>query len=169
MRKYKVLGINDEQTTCDCCGRKGLKRTVVLEIWEDDENTLEIIRVGVDCAAILSQRNGAGKSAKKILAEATTIENLRTLEMKWKADQIQWKIDHRIQSDIATADEYYQKQYPVYIPGFKPHHGKLLTDGTRYAWVPTIETSSTEQTFIKYLENNNFKSYAHKETSNDKQ
>jgi hypothetical protein len=159
MRKYKVLGINDEQTTCDCCGRKGLKRTVVLEIWENDENTLEIMRVGVDCAAILSQRNGVGKSAAKILAEATTLENQKMLEIKWKADQLKWKIEHRIQPDIATANDYYLKQYPVYITGFKPHFGKLLSDGTKYAWVPTIQTSSTEQAFISYLETNNFKPY----------
>lgn len=159
MRKYKVLGINDEQTTCDCCGRKGLKRTVVLEIWENDENTLEIMRVGVDCAAILSQRNGVGKSAAKILAEVNTLENQKMLELKWKADQLKWKIDHRIQPDIATANDYYLKQYPVYIPGFKPHFGKLLSDGTKYAWIPTIQVSSTEQAFISYLETNNFKPY----------
>jgi hypothetical protein len=159
MRKYKVLGINDEQTTCDCCGRKGLKRTVVLEIWGNDENTLEIIRVGVDCAAILSQRNGVGKSAKKILAEATAIENQKKLDAQWKADQLKWKIEHRIQSDIATANDYYLKQYPVYTAGFKPHFGKLLSDGTRYAWIPTINASSIERDFISYLETNNFKLY----------
>jgi len=26
MTKYKILGINDEQTECDCCGRKGLNQ-----------------------------------------------------------------------------------------------------------------------------------------------
>jgi hypothetical protein len=159
MRKYKVLGINDEQTICDCCGRKGLKRTVALEIWENDENTLEIIRVGVDCAAILSQRNGVGKSAKKILAEATALENQKKLDAQWKADQLKWKIEHRIQSDIATANDYYLKQYPVYTANFKPHFGKLLSDGASYAWIPTINASSTEQAFISYLENNNFKPY----------
>jgi hypothetical protein len=159
MRKYKVLGVNDEQTTCDCCGRKGLKRTVVLEIWENDENTLEIMRVGVDCAAILSQRNGVGKSAAKILAEATTLENQKTLEIKWKADQLKWKIEHRIQSDIATANDYYLKQYPVYTAGFKPHFGKLLSDGTSYVWIPTIDASSIERDFISYLKTNNFEPY----------
>lgn len=42
----KILGINDEVTTCECCGRTNLKRTVILE-----SETIGIVRYGTDCAA----------------------------------------------------------------------------------------------------------------------
>lgn len=43
---FAVLGINDDVTTCECCGRSGLKRTVVLS----SEST-GIVHYGTDCAA----------------------------------------------------------------------------------------------------------------------
>jgi hypothetical protein len=45
--RYTVLGVNDECTTCDCCGRRDLKRTVVMEHAGDGH----ISRMGVGCAA----------------------------------------------------------------------------------------------------------------------
>lgn len=41
----KVLGINDEITTCECCGRSGLKKTVVLGTDAGE------VRYGTECAA----------------------------------------------------------------------------------------------------------------------
>lgn len=43
----RILGINDEVTTCECCGRTDLKCTVVLT---DDEGMSEL-RFGRQCAA----------------------------------------------------------------------------------------------------------------------
>jgi hypothetical protein len=42
----KILGITDEITTCECCGKSGLKRTVALEFSEADVRYL-----GTTCAA----------------------------------------------------------------------------------------------------------------------
>lgn len=42
----KILGINDDVTTCECCGRTNLKATVVLETEHGD-----IRHYGRDCAA----------------------------------------------------------------------------------------------------------------------
>jgi len=42
---YKIMGITDEVTACDCCGKTNLKRTVVLD------NGSGIVHFGVDCAA----------------------------------------------------------------------------------------------------------------------
>lgn len=42
----KVLGCNDEVTDCGCCGKSGLKKTVIL-----DSDETGIVRYGVDCAA----------------------------------------------------------------------------------------------------------------------
>lgn len=45
MTAYRILGINDEMTTCECCGRSGLKKTVVLTDGERE------VRFGTECAA----------------------------------------------------------------------------------------------------------------------
>lgn len=42
---YKILGITDAVSTCDCCGKKNLKRAVELENPEGD-----IVFFGTDCA-----------------------------------------------------------------------------------------------------------------------
>lgn len=41
----KILGITDERTTCECCGKEGLKRTVAIEF------ASEIKYYGTTCAA----------------------------------------------------------------------------------------------------------------------
>lgn len=45
MAAIKVLGINDDTDTCECCGRTGLKRVVWLE--RDESGPFA---AGVDCA-----------------------------------------------------------------------------------------------------------------------
>ena len=42
---YRILGTTEENTTCDCCGKRNLKKTVVLE------SESGIVYFGVDCAA----------------------------------------------------------------------------------------------------------------------
>lgn len=44
---YKMIGITDEVTSCDCCGRTNLKRTIVLEREEDGV----IVYFGSQCGA----------------------------------------------------------------------------------------------------------------------
>jgi hypothetical protein len=41
----KILGISDEVTTCDCCGKKGLLRTIALETVDGD-----VVFYGCNCA-----------------------------------------------------------------------------------------------------------------------
>lgn len=45
MATVKMMGISDEITTCQCCGRKNLKRTAVLDFDGDQRY------YGSDCAA----------------------------------------------------------------------------------------------------------------------
>lgn len=45
MTTYRILGINDDVTTCECCGKSGLKCTVVLTDGEHE------VAYGRDCAA----------------------------------------------------------------------------------------------------------------------
>lgn len=48
----RVLGITDERTDCDCCGRRGLKCTVAIEQTDAEGNgTGDIVYYGRDCAA----------------------------------------------------------------------------------------------------------------------
>ncbi len=44
---FRVLGTTDEVSTCDCCGRTGLKSTVALDVVE----TGDVVHFGVTCAA----------------------------------------------------------------------------------------------------------------------
>jgi len=48
---YRLLGIDDEQTTCDLCGKADLKCTMVLEALDADGNGSGEVRFGRDCGA----------------------------------------------------------------------------------------------------------------------
>ena len=68
MNAYRILGINDDITTCECCGKSGLKCTVVLT---DGERELAY---GRDCAAkAVAGKLGKVKTANKIEQEARNI------------------------------------------------------------------------------------------------
>lgn len=60
----KIIGTSEEVTTCECCGRSNLKRTVVLDI----EGAVRYF--GCDCAARTyrssSVRNLNGQDMKKL-------------------------------------------------------------------------------------------------------
>jgi len=45
MSNFRILGINDDVTVCECCGKKNLKCTVVLTDGEHE------MAYGRDCAA----------------------------------------------------------------------------------------------------------------------
>ena len=55
------MGVSDEQTTCDACGKTNLKKTVVLE-----SESAGIVRYGVDCAARALKGNNK-KSTRDII------------------------------------------------------------------------------------------------------
>jgi len=44
---WKILGINDDQSTCDLCGKSELKRVV----WLENTETQEVMALGTTCAA----------------------------------------------------------------------------------------------------------------------
>lgn len=80
---YRLLGIDDSVTTCECCGRSNLKCTVVLE----DLETLAIVRYGRDCGAkALGRRKSAG-AADKIEREARSL-TIDTIEKELRARNI---------------------------------------------------------------------------------
>ncbi len=44
---FKIIGITDDSHICECCGKKNLKKVVVME----NIDTGSIVRYGTDCAA----------------------------------------------------------------------------------------------------------------------
>lgn len=69
MTAYRILGINDEVTTCECCGRSGLKKTVVLTNGEQE------VRYGTECAARAMQvgKREVESGVKSATAEASRV------------------------------------------------------------------------------------------------
>lgn len=71
--KFTVLGINDDETTCEHCGRCGLKRTVALGVLDAEMNqTGEVVRYGTGCAAT-ALRHGATKMTVTKLEQAAEL------------------------------------------------------------------------------------------------
>lgn len=59
----RILGINDDVTTCECCGKSGLKKTVVIQTSE-----FGIVHYGSQCAA--KKLAPKGVEASSLLATA---------------------------------------------------------------------------------------------------
>lgn len=68
----RYIGVNDEQTSCDHCGREDLARTVVLEMLDAEQNgTGETVRYGSTCAARALAPRGIRTTARRVLDAAT--------------------------------------------------------------------------------------------------
>jgi len=61
---YRVLGSTEEITTCDCCGKSNLKKTVIMGVLNTEGEVESECYFGVVCAS----RN-AGRKAKEIRRE----------------------------------------------------------------------------------------------------
>jgi hypothetical protein len=162
MNTYTIKGISDDQTECDCCGRKGLKRTVALEVFENGESTLEIIRVGVDCASVLMSRTNRPKSARAIKQEAEAIKLQEEQKLAHANKALEWKIQNRIGVNIETANKAYYAQFRS-LDYRAQDHGQLLTNGENYVRIPsesvfkTFSQDSAEIRFIDHLTNAGYK------------
>jgi hypothetical protein len=62
---FKILGISDDVTGCDCCGKSNLKKTVAL----DHEGA--VVHYGVDCAA--RALTGSKKDRKIVESKALAV------------------------------------------------------------------------------------------------
>jgi hypothetical protein len=56
--RFVIKGINDEQDSCSCCGKTGLKRVV----WIEDTETGDINHFGTSCATQPAKCFGISKS-----------------------------------------------------------------------------------------------------------
>ena len=69
----KYLGITDENTKCDLCGKPNLKKTVVL----DTENG--IVYYGTDCAASALMGKRSPRNSKIVLGKALAVDYARKI------------------------------------------------------------------------------------------
>lgn len=72
---YRVKGTTDDITTCDCCGRTNLKKTVILAMLDADGNQEDQTYYGTACAAKATAQTStairnAAASADTTLADA---------------------------------------------------------------------------------------------------
>lgn len=49
--RFTLIGITDEVTTCDCCGKSDLKCTMLLQEYDADGNQSGEVYFGRDCGA----------------------------------------------------------------------------------------------------------------------
>lgn len=82
-KKYRILGFNDDQCSCDVCGKQELKGTYAME----DLSSGEIFRAGSSCGAKM-----AGWTSKELVAKykAGEKENIETAkkELRQSAEYI---------------------------------------------------------------------------------
>ncbi len=69
MTRFSLLGIDDEVTTCECCGRSNLKCTVVLAVLDADGNAEGEVRYGRDCGARALGRGSVDSRKQRRAAE----------------------------------------------------------------------------------------------------
>lgn len=50
-RRFRLLGIDDEVTDCECCGKADLKCTMALAELDADGNEAGVVHYGRDCGA----------------------------------------------------------------------------------------------------------------------
>lgn len=100
--RYKVLGINDDQESCDCCGKQGLKRVV----WIEDTETGAVMAFGTTCA--LKPSKGFGRDTETNIKKA-----IRAFD--------QWQ-----QSRWQQAHFFYRKAGGKYCLGDTPCSSKVV-------------------------------------------
>jgi hypothetical protein len=99
---YAIQGITDEVDTCDCCGRKDLKRTVALL-----DGHGEAVYYGTECAAqaLRSTAKEVRKEAKAAQAKADAVVRAER-ERKAAAELATWRrwlTEQTGKSEIAQA------------------------------------------------------------------
>ena len=68
MSDYRILGIDDSQDTCDCCGKTGLQRVVRLANGDADP-----VAFGTSCAAMAMRGDKKHSSRMSVASEAGMI------------------------------------------------------------------------------------------------
>jgi hypothetical protein len=76
---YEVKGSTDDITACEHCGRRNLKKTVILAPLDADGTpTGDVIHMGVGCAA-----TATGRKATHIRDAAAAVDHTRQVTRDW--------------------------------------------------------------------------------------
>lgn len=68
--RFRFVGVTDETTTCEECGKPELRSTVVLALLDADGNVDEHVRYGSTCAARALGIPGGGVKVRKLATNA---------------------------------------------------------------------------------------------------
>ncbi len=94
----KLLGISDDQTVCDCCGKTNLKRTAAIELADGS-----IVHYGRDCAA-----RELGKKFAVNIDSLVEIKNyIAKWEQKYTADVVVKGINNKLGYSAKLVDGKY--------------------------------------------------------------
>lgn len=102
-----ILGRNDDVTTCECCGKSGLKFTVVLGL-EDGEKYY-----GRDCAAKAVHGNNKSRSVKSVEVIANAKAFARKM-LKAKPEYTGARVANAIRVKYTNCNEH--SEYGVKFP-----------------------------------------------------
>lgn len=99
--RFRVQGVTDDITTCECCGREGLKRTVRLIELDADGADVDAVYYGTDCAA-----RAAGTTVTRIRNAAAAGEGLLRRAVSWAEAALRVFPELSV-SDYIAANLYY--------------------------------------------------------------
>lgn len=85
--RFVIMGIVDDVTTCECCGRSNLKRTVMLGETDADGNVENVTYYGTGCAAVAlgRPRQHGAKVADEAAAANRDWQERATRAREWLA------------------------------------------------------------------------------------
>lgn len=89
--RFAIKGITDDVTTCECCGRRGLRRTVALmPLAADGAEDGEVTYYGTSCAA-----RALNWSSYRVNRVAVTKQEIAVMEQREELRQrAQWALPH---------------------------------------------------------------------------
>lgn len=78
-KMIKVIGVNDEESFCECCGKEGLQKVV----WLENTETGEIKHFGVICAQSPKKGFGVQKEIKKAISDFEDLQLSIAYAAQW--------------------------------------------------------------------------------------
>lgn len=91
-KRYILKGINDDETTCDICGKVELKRVMwVVEVDADGNEVSESFHCGTTCGA-------------KLMQQKISVVNRVVESFEGKVRHEQWKIAQAKENELGVAD-----------------------------------------------------------------
>lgn len=122
---YSLLGSTDEQTYCDCCGKKNLKKTIVLK----RNDTGAIVRYGSNCAEKATGMRGDCLKDHATIAETLTRWQAKGFTAQEIMKGFRWGYSRELRGNLLTV--YFHKDM-TFVLDFTPvydHEACLLAAG----------------------------------------